>query len=97
LTALPTVKVIKMTLAENCHSSCCGKGADKAMPNGCQKDKCVLNINFNNATFLVFNTDYQLLSTVFYHSAKEKSQYHNNLISNFSVTIWQPPELNCTA
>ncbi len=66
---------------------------DKAMPNGCQKDKCVLNINFNNATFLVFDTNYQLLSAVFDYSAKEKTQYHNNLIANFNVTIWQPPEL----
>jgi hypothetical protein len=81
-----------MTLAENCHNSCCGKGVDKEMPNGCQKEKCLVNSNFNNTTFLVFDTDYQLQSNVFQSSPKEKSHYHNNLISNYSVTIWQPPE-----
>ncbi|WP_161971688.1 hypothetical protein [Flavobacterium silvisoli] len=81
-----------MTMHEKCHNSCCGKGMDKTMPNGCQKDKCVLNISFTNATYLVFNTDYQLQNSLFYQSPKEKSLYHDSLISNYRVAIWQPPE-----
>jgi hypothetical protein len=94
LTVLPTVKVIEMTFAEKCRDSCCGKGADKELPNGCQKEKCILNFNLNNATFLVFDTDYQLQKRIFKVAKKAKIYYQDNLTSNFSVAIWQPPEFS---
>ena len=79
-----------MTYAEKCHDTCCGK---KAADEGCQKEKCLFNINFNNVTFLVFSTDYQMPKEIFKSSKKEKRCYQNNLISHFRASIWQPPEL----
>ena len=92
LTALPSAKAIKMTYFETCQMSCTDNDSESDLPNGCGKEKCVLNFNFNNATFLVFTTDYQLTNQYVSLVTKEKVQYHKNLTSHFSVTIWQPPE-----
>lgn len=92
LTVLPSVKAIKMTYFESCQMSCADNDSDSDLPNGCGKEKCLLSFNFNNATFLVFTTDYQLPKHYISLINKEKIQYHNNLTSHFSVTIWQPPE-----
>ncbi len=92
LTVLPSAKAIKMTYFESCQMSCSSNDSDGDLPNGCGKEKCVLNFNLNSATFLVFSTDYQLNKEFISTTVKEKIQYHNNLKSNFSVTIWQPPE-----
>ena len=92
LTVLPSAKAIKMTYFEPCQMSCSGNDSDSDLPNGCGKEKCIVNFNFNSATFLVFTTEYQLQKEFLPTTIKEKIQYHNNLKSNFSVTIWQPPE-----
>lgn len=92
LTVLPSAKAIKMTYFEPCQMSCDKSDSESDFPNGCGKEKCVLNFNFNNATFLVFTTDYQLPKQYLSLNNKEKIQYHNHLKSHFSVTIWQPPE-----
>lgn len=92
LTVLPSAKAIKMTYFESCQMSCVDNDSESDLPNSCGKEKCVLNFNFNNATFLVFTTDYQLTKHYISLVSKEKIQYHNNLTSDFNVTIWQPPE-----
>jgi len=92
LTFLPSVRAIKMTYFESCQMSCSSNDSDSDLPNGCGKEKCLLNFNLNSATFLVFNTDYQLPKEFVCLTLKEKILYHNNLTSNFNVTIWQPPE-----
>jgi hypothetical protein len=93
LTILPSAKAINMTYFEPCQMSCSDNDSDSDLPNGCGKEKCIVNFNFNNATFLVFTTDYQLPKEFVISTVKERIQYHKNLTSNFSVTIWQPPEL----
>ncbi|WP_284653579.1 hypothetical protein [Flavobacterium terrisoli] len=93
LTVLPSVKAVNMIFFETCQRSCSDNDSDSDLPNGCGKEKCVLNFNFNNITFLVFNTDYQLPKEFINTTVKEKIQYHNHLTANFSVTIWQPPEI----
>ena len=96
LTVIPTVKVIKMTMEQSCHNTCCGK-ALKEIPNGCQKEKCVVNLNFHTGPFLVFDTDYKLQKSFLDSSKKESIHYNNTLIPNFSVVIWQPPEYSLSA
>lgn len=93
LTGLPSAKAIKMTYFETCQMSCSSNDSDNDLPNGCGKEKCLLNFNFNSTTFLVFSTDYQLQKQFVSPIVKEKIQYHNNLKSKFRVTIWQPPEV----
>lgn len=97
LTILPSVKAIKMTYFETCQMSCSSNDSDSDLPNGCGKEKCLLNFNLTSATFLVFSTDYQLSKAFASNVLKEKIQYHKNLKSKFRVTIWQPPEASIVA
>ncbi len=85
-----------MTMEQMCHNTCCGKEL-KEIPNGCQKEKCVLNLNFHTGPFLVFDTDYKLQKTFLNSLNKESIHYNNTLIPNFSVVIWQPPEYSFAA
>lgn len=80
-----------MTMELKCHDVCCGKIL-KEVPNGCQKEKCLVNLNFNTGPFLVFETDYKLQDIFLDASVKENAHYNNTLIPNFRVVIWQPPE-----
>lgn len=97
LTILPSVKAIKMTYFETCQMSCSSNDSDRDLPNGCGKEKCLLNFNLNSATFLVFTTDYQLSKAFLNNALKEKIHYHKSLKSKFRVTIWQPPEIELIA
>lgn len=91
LAVIPTVKVVKMTMETKCHDACCGKHL-KETPSGCQKEKCLLNLNFSTGPFLVFDAGYKF-QDVFLDAVIRESTIHNNtLIPNFSVVIWQPPE-----
>lgn len=83
-----------MVMIQKCHDTCCGRASDEEVPNSCQKEKALVNLNFNSGPFLVFNTDYELQNFVLDSSAKEMIDYNSNLIPNYSVAIWQPPEYN---
>jgi hypothetical protein len=96
LTLLPTVKVIEMTMEQKCHASCCGKTSKDDLPNGCQKEKCLLNLNFNSGPFLVFEADYKLQNAFSESLVKKATHYTTTLIPNFNVVIWQPPEYSPT-
>ncbi|MCF6132851.1 hypothetical protein [Flavobacterium wongokense] len=91
LAVIPTVRVVKMTMELKCHDACCGK-AKVGIPNGCQKEKCLMNLNFNTAPFLVFESDYNFQEAFLDSLEKESTVYNNILIPNFRVVIWQPPE-----
>ena len=93
LTALPTVRVIKMHFAEKCQSSSKKNNSKKnTSDGGCQKEKCVLNLTFNNATFVVFNQNYNFKTSFIAVEKLEKSHYHKSFIPKYNVVIWQPPE-----
>jgi hypothetical protein len=96
LAVIPTARVIKMTMELKCHDACCGKPKEE-VPNGCQKEKCLVNLHFHTGPFLVFTTDYKLLNAFSEFLPKEKTRYNNTLIPNFSVVIWQPPEYSLDA
>lgn len=93
LTALPSIRVIKMHLHEKCHSSgCTNNSKKKTSDNGCQKEKCILSLSFNASAFVVFNQVYNFKSLIIPIEKPEKSHYHKNFISKYTVSIWQPPE-----
>lgn len=81
-----------MTMEAKCHDACCGKHL-KEVTNGCQKEKCLVNLNFNTGPFVVFDTDYKFQNAFLDALDKESTVYNNTLIPNFRVTIWQPPEI----
>ncbi len=93
LTILPSVKVIKMQLAQKEHFSCNKTNSDCDSTQGCDKEKCLLSYSLNSPTFVVFSNTYTFDSNVIYFFKKENILFHKNFISNYNVTIWQPPEL----
>jgi hypothetical protein len=86
-----------MALGNRCHSSCCGKKAGSDSSNGCQKDSCMLNNNFNSCTFLVFDNNLQLQIYVFVTKSKINRNSESDLFSGYTGIIWQPPEKLFTA
>lgn len=92
MTVLPSVEAIEFAFEKKCHSTCCGKKSDGDSSNGCQKDNCLLNINFNNSTFLVFDSTLQLQSFVFITKTKINRHNESDLFSGYTGVIWQPPE-----
>lgn len=91
LTLLPTVRVVKMYIAEK-HQMCCNKTSSDCDSKGCEKEKCLLSYSLNSPTFLVSNTTYSFVNNQVYIPKKENIVYHKNFISSYNVTIWQPPE-----
>lgn len=90
LTALPTVKVIKMHLAQNCQSSCHKKDTD--IPSDCQKNKCILNFNFNTNQFIVSQIQTITLHSDFEIHKNKDLYYTKDFTEKYKNTIWQPPE-----
>ena len=93
LTIIPSVKAIKMQFAKKELVSCNKSNSDCEPTKGCEKEKCLLNFNFSSSSFIVFATAYNFTNNTIFIRKKENSLYHKNFISNYNVTIWQPPEL----
>ncbi|WP_136151779.1 hypothetical protein [Flavobacterium sangjuense] len=91
LAVIPTVKVVKMTMELKCHDACCGKPL-KEIPNGCQKEKCLINLNYHTGPFLVFEADYKMQNFFSDSLVRQTTHYNTTLIPNYNVVIWQPPE-----
>lgn len=92
LTILPSVKAIKMQFAKKELVSCNKSNSNCEPTKGCEKEKCLLNFNFTSSSFIVFATAYNFTNNTIFIPKKENSLYHKNFISNYNVTIWQPPE-----
>jgi hypothetical protein len=92
LTILPSVRAIKLQYAQKEHFSCNKTNSDCEPTKGCEKEKCLLNFTFNSSTFLVFTSSYTFINHSVFIPKKENTEYHKNFISNYNVTIWQPPE-----
>lgn len=93
LTILPSVRALKLHFSENTENACHKQNSENDSTSGCQKEKCLLNFNFNTSVFLVFASTFELQKELFFNVEKANTHYHKNFISNFNVTIWQPPEL----
>lgn len=93
LTALPSVRAIKIQFSEKCQSSCQKNPCKKEMPSGCNKEKCVLNLNFNTGQFLVSKVQYEFFRNSFELEKQNIISFEKRITSNYSYTIWQPPEI----
>lgn len=89
---MPSVKAIEIAFEKKCQSLCCGKKTASDSTSGCQKDNCLLNINVNNSTFLVFDSNLQLQTFVFVTKLKINRHNESDLFSGYTGVIWQPPE-----
>ncbi len=62
------------------------------MPSGCNKDKCVLNLNFTPSQFIVSKVQYGFIRNSFEIEKKQIVTFQKRITSNYNNTIWQPPE-----
>lgn len=82
-----------MQFAEKCQSSCQKNNSDKeTLPSGCQKQKCILNFNFNAGQYIVeqiqsisFNQELEAIE-------RKNLSFEKVLISKYQNTIWHPPK-----
>lgn len=84
LIALPTIRVIKLSIYE----SVC----DNSIPTECEKGKFIMSLNFSPVqcvSELIFKPE--LLITEF-NLIKEQSTYEKIFISKYQQSIWHPPK-----
>lgn len=91
-----TLRVVKSHISESClalaeKSGCCG-GDD--IPEGCQKEKCVLNINFSAGQFIVQQIQNLSIPVVFETQVKKNLVYEKSFIPHYYNKFWHPPEIN---
>ncbi|ESU22234.1 hypothetical protein FEDK69T_22160 [Flavobacterium enshiense DK69] len=72
-------------------NGCCQTGG---VPEGCQKEKCVLNLNFSAGQFIVQQIQNLSIPDVFDDNKQNKLIYEKTFIPNYYNTFWHPPETN---
>lgn len=88
LTALPSVRAVKMQFGNNCEMSIAN-----AKQNECEKGKFVSALNFSALQF-VGELQYSIKSNFFNFDAKpSKSFYDSFFVSNYQNSIWHPPKV----
>ena len=93
LSGASTLRVVK-----SYYSDCCDAVADngccqKDEMEGCQKEKCVLNLNFSTGQFIVQQIQNVSIPDVFDDKKHEKLNYEKTFIPNYHNTFWHPPEM----
>ena len=95
LTGVPTLRVVKSLFADCCEiladNGCC---QSDGIPEGCQKEKCVLNLNFSTGQFIVQQIQNLLVPDVFDDKKQDELNYEKRFIPNYYNTFWHPPEMN---
>ncbi|ESU26419.1 hypothetical protein FLJC2902T_29060 [Flavobacterium limnosediminis JC2902] len=71
-------------------SGCC-RGDE--MQDGCQKEKCVLNINFSAGQFIVQQIQNLSIPVTFEVEKQENLIYEKTFIPKYYNTFWHPPEM----
>lgn len=96
LTGVPTARIVKSLVSECCDvvaekNKCC-QGDE--MPEGCQKEKCVLNLNFSAGQFIVQQIQNVSFPLIFETEKKSNLIYEKTFIPEYYKTFWHPPEMN---
>ena len=87
LTALPSVRAMKLQFAVNNEKSC-----TTSAPIECEKGKLVMSLNFSPLQFVNEITYTFKSSFIYFDLRKETSFYDSSLISFHQETIWHPPK-----
>jgi hypothetical protein len=94
LTALPSVRAIKIQFSEKCQSSCQKNTSNNQEPAGCEKGKIIMNLSFNPVHFETTQSFFNNSKFAFAEIAtEEKIAYKNVFISKYKNSIWQPPKI----
>jgi len=91
-----TLRVVKSHFSESCmaeteKSGCC---QSDDVPGGCQKEKCVLNINFSAGQFIVQQIQNISIPVSFGVEKQDQLIYEKTFIPHYYNTFWHPPEMN---
>lgn len=92
LTVTPTISAVKTHVALNSKSCCQKKPCKKEMPSGCDKEKCILNLNLNLGQYIASKVKFEFLRNSFEIQKKQIICLHKKLTSSYYYVIWQPPE-----
>jgi hypothetical protein len=94
LTALPSVRAIKIQFSEKCQSSCQKNTSNNQEPSGCEKGKIIMNLSFNPVHFETSQSFSNNSKFAFAEIAtKENIAYKEVFISQYKSSIWQPPKI----
>jgi hypothetical protein len=87
LTALPSVRAIKLQFGSNCEQTC-----DNSEKKECKNSKFVMGLNFSPVQ--VINEIHYLLKTIIpdFKLKKESSFYEAYFVSIYQNSIWHPPK-----
>lgn len=94
LTALPSVRVLKMQFIKKNQSACSTTNTNDNSQSSCEKGNFIMNLNFSptqciKEQFIPFVSVTPLFETI----KKEKSNYEKIFISQYFNSIWQPPKI----
>ena len=94
LTALPSVRAIKMQFSENCQSSCQKNTSNSEEPSGCKKGKIIMNLTFNPVHYETSQSFSNNSKFAFAKIAIEENiAYKKVFIPQYNGSIWQPPKI----
>lgn len=96
LTALPSVRALKMQFSEQCKNSCQKDNSSTDEPSGCEKGKIIMSLSFNPVLYETSKSAVADKLNVFtIRTKKENTIYKNVFISKYNSSIWQPPKISC--
>ena len=90
LTTLPSVRAMKMFVSQECQNTCHNSEESNS---GCEKGKVIMNLNFSPSQFVAEISLKNIILIPVFYSEKEKSNYEKIFISQYYMSIWQPPKI----
>ena len=88
LTALPSVRAIKLQFGNNCEQTC-----DNSEQKECNAGKFVMSLNFSPLQIIKsynYNMNFELFD---FELKKETSLYEAFFMSKYQNAIWHPPKV----
>lgn len=94
LTALPSVRAIKMQFSDKSQSSCQKNNSNNQESSGCEKGKIIMNLSFNPVYYETSQSFYKSKKNIFIQIDKEENiTYKKVFIAQYKSSIWQPPKI----
>lgn len=94
LTILPSVRAVKLYFHEKCESGYNAKILNKQENSSCEKSKIIMSLSFEPLKYETANS-FDIISTIPFLeiSKKEIAIYKEVFISQYNISIWQPPKI----
>ena len=95
LTALPSVRAVKIQFYNKYESSCQKNNSGSDESSGCEREKVIMGLSFNPVVYettksLMVEKEFVLIT----RTKKENTIYKNIFISKYNSSIWQPPKIS---